>query len=243
MHAKKFSTVIAGLVITSSLTLAACSNEDTSDAASTASETSSSASAMASETSSEAATSSEYGEGVTESTKKASLSDWNGSFRGFNSYFEEDFIKKAMEEAAKEHGETTDEMRAELDESRGADFEALVVNEDEITFVKSAKDLDKPSEKPVKYTFDKALDVKTDQHEFTWFIFKADGDADHEYVALMPLHGEEALEHFHMRYGNSIEEILDPTKQGQSEDWYPTFVNPKTATDDQIIESVVHHDH
>ncbi|OFU52321.1 ZinT/AdcA family metal-binding protein [Corynebacterium sp. HMSC11E11] len=243
MHAKKFSSVIAGLVVTTSLTLAACSGDDTPDAASTASEAASSASAMASETASEAATASEYGEGVTESTKKASLSDWNGSFRGFNSYFGEDFVREAMDEAAEEHGETTDEMLAELEESRGADFEALVVDEDEITFVKSAMDLDNPGEEAVKYTFDKALDVKTDQHEFTWFIFKAEGDADHEYIALMPLHGEEALAHFHMRYGSSIEEILDPAMQGQSDDWYPTFVDPETATEDQIVESVVHHDH
>lgn len=236
MNPKKFSAVFAGLVATSTLTLAACSNDDTQEVPAT-SEASSSASATTE------AASSEYGEGVKESAKKASLADWNGSFRGFNSYFEEDFIKTAMEDAAKEHGETVDEMRAELDESRGANFEALVINEDEITFVKSAKDLDTPSEQAVKYSFEKALDVKTDQYEFTWFIFKAEGEGEHKYVALMPLHGEEALEHFHMRYGNSIEEILDPTKQGQSEDWYPTFVNPKTATNDQIIESVVHHDH
>lgn len=248
-RAKKFSAVIAGLVVTSSLTLAACSSDDSADTAnaSDAATTSSSASAMssASESPSSEAMSSEYGEGVTESSKKASLSDWNGSFRGFNSYFEEGFIKDAIADEAKEHGESADEMKAELEESRGADFEGLVINEDEITFVKSAKELDKPSESPVKYTFDKALDVKTDEYEFTWFIFKADdaSGADHEYVALLPLHGEESLEHFHMRYGASIEDILDPSKQGQSDGWYPTFVDPKTATDDQVVDSLVHHHH
>ena len=48
---------------------------------------------------------------------------------------------------------------------------------------------------------------------------------------LMPVHGEEELVHFHMRYGKSLDELEKQDK------WYPTFVKPE-STMDQIADEV-----
>ncbi len=48
---------------------------------------------------------------------------------------------------------------------------------------------------------------------------------------MMPVHGEEELTHFHMRYGNSVDELMS------KETWFPTFVAP-SSTIDQIKDEI-----
>lgn len=48
---------------------------------------------------------------------------------------------------------------------------------------------------------------------------------------MMPVHGEEELVHFHMRYGKNADELF------KKDGWFPTFVKPN-STMDQIADEV-----
>ncbi|WP_448852171.1 ZinT/AdcA family metal-binding protein [Corynebacterium sp. 335C] len=173
------------------------------------------------------------------SEDKASLADWDGNWISLGAYAKTDKMKPFAEEAAKEHGETVDQVLAEVEEARKADFAGLVIGDDKINFVDSVDGVEGASaSEGVEYTFVESKDVKTDEHEFTWFIFEGGEGAPHKYVLLMPLHGEETLAHFHMRYGDTIEEAMNA-----DEGWFPTFIPAGEATDEQIAETLFHHHH
>lgn len=237
MTTARTARLAAASLAAAALVLAGCSTDDgADDAATTATETATSATT---ETATETETSAAAEEGVKDSDQKASLADWDGTWKSLGAYVDDPEMQDPMQDAADEHGESTDEIRAEIDESRGADFEGLVIEGDKIAFIADAADLDTAdASEGVEYTFVGAKDVTTAEHEFTWFIFEGGEGAPHKYVLLMPLHGEESLAHFHMRYGDTIEEALDAP-----EGWFPTFVDPKEATDEQIAETLFHHDH
>lgn len=226
-----------------SLSLAACSSDEGNGSAEA---TSAEASATAaSETATEAtssatATSSAAEEGeesIVESEKKSTLADWEGEWESISAYFDDPEVKKGMEEHAKEEGETYEEARAEFDEDRGTDFAGIVIDGDTVAFVDKLEDLGSDSAKGVKYEQVKAYDVKTKEFEFTWFIYEAQGDAPYKYLALMPVHGEEHLVHFHMRYGNDIDEML------QKDDWFPVIIKKGSADIDMIKEELFAHEH
>lgn len=48
---------------------------------------------------------------------------------------------------------------------------------------------------------------------------------------MMPVHGEEELIHFHMRYGSDENELLG------MDNWYPTYVKPN-STLEQIADEI-----
>lgn len=65
-----------------------------------------------------------------------------------------------------------------------------------------------------------------------WDQFEATSkDAKYPVLIMMPIHGEESLTHFHMRYGKNIDELLKKDK------WFPTYVKPSTTTD-QLIDEI-----
>ena len=89
---------------------------------------------------------------------------------------------------------------------------------------------DKIAETEYKFVEKKA--VKHGSHMLEWDVFEAvDSNAKYKVLLMMPIHGEEELTHFHMRYGNDKEELF--AKEG----WFPTFVKPNT-TDKQIIGEI-----
>ena len=108
---------------------------------------------------------------------------------------------------------------------------AIAVN-DKIVFSKNFKleNGDKIAETEYKFVEKKA--VKHGSHMLEWDVFEAvDSNAKYKVLLMMPIHGEEELTHFHMRYGNDKEELF--AKEG----WFPTFVKPNT-TDKQIIGEI-----
>ncbi|MDU5274045.1 MAG: zinc-binding protein, partial [Finegoldia magna] len=83
-----------------------------------------------------------------------------------------------------------------------------------------------------EYKFVEKKAVKHGSHMLEWDVFEAvDSNAKYKVLLMMPIHGEEELTHFHMRYGNDKEELF--AKEG----WFPTFVKPNT-TDKQIIGEI-----
>ncbi|MBG9244401.1 ZinT/AdcA family metal-binding protein [Corynebacterium belfantii] len=170
------------------------------------------------------------------STHKASLADWDGKYASLAAYLDDASYDADFEAAAKEHGEDVTETKAKLKERYGVPFGALVIDGDTVTFVKDGATLDNPSETPIKYTFDEGFEQEYKGHQIKWSVFKAEGDADYKYIFLMPMHGEESLQHFHARFGND----KDAMKQ---EETFPTFVDPKVATKEQIVDELMEHAH
>ena len=204
-----------------------------SDAGDTASEATDKATSAAAEATSAAASESK------ESQSEASLADWDGTWISLGAYAKSDAMKPFAEDAAKEHGETVDQVLSEVEQKRKADFAGMVIGDDKINFVDDMdKVTDAKADEGYEYKFVEAKDVKTDEHEFTWFVFEGSEGAPHKYILLMPLHGEETLAHFHMRYGDTVDEAMNA-----EDDWYPTFIQEGSATDEQIAETLFHHHH
>ncbi|WP_151529220.1 MULTISPECIES: ZinT/AdcA family metal-binding protein [Corynebacterium] len=225
----KLSRSILAIAAAGSLALAGCSSEEAKDTVSSATESATSAVSEASETASEAASD------ATEAAK-ATLADWDGTYRSLGSYIEDPDMEEGFAKAAEEHGESVDELKKELQESYGLPYEGLVVDGDTMTFVKTKDELDNPSEEPVEYEFLESVDKSFNGKDFTWYVFEAKGDAENKYVLLMPKHGEETLEHFHARFGDDKDALLDSEN-------FPTFVNPDSATQAQIQEELLEHAH
>lgn len=231
MKAKKATTSLIALLAASTLALGACS-----DAGSTPkkAETATSHSHKTDDHADHAHGNEKYPEGVTESTKKASLDDWAGTHRSYSTYVDEPELAPAFEQKAAESGETVEQVKDAI-KARATAFSGMVITDKNITFVKDLANLAAPTEKPIEYTFDKALDVKTDKKEYTWFIFKSKEEAgDYTYVSLMPIHGEEVMAHYHMRYGKDMKAILEP----ENKRWFPTFVDPQKVTLDQVAKAI-----
>ncbi|WKD60729.1 Metal-binding protein ZinT precursor [Corynebacterium ciconiae DSM 44920] len=225
----KLSRSILAIAAAGSLALAGCSSEEAKDTVSSATESATSAASEASETASDAAS-------EATDAAKATLADWDGTYRSLGSYIDDADMEEAFTKAAEEHGESLDELKDELKESYGLPYEGLVVDGETITFVKNKDELDSPSEEPVDYEFLESVDKSFNGKDFTWYVFEAKGDAENKYVLLMPKHGEETLEHFHARFGDDKDALLDAEN-------FPTFVNPDNATQAQIEEELLEHAH
>lgn len=169
-------------------------------------------------------------------TKKASLADWAGAFVSLAAYVDDPDFEGEFAEAAKQHNVELGATKAQLKERYGVPFEGLKVDGDTLTLVKKKEDVDSPAEQPVKYTFDESVVQQFKGHELKWFIFKNSEGGEFSYVMLMPMHGEESLQHFHARFGSDKEAL-------KKEETFPTFVDPKTATKEQIVEELMEHAH
>ncbi len=173
------------------------------------------------------------------SEQRASLADWEGKWVSLGALATSDEMKPYAEEAAEEHGETVEEVLAEVEEDRGTDFAGMVIGDDKIAFVDDLDAVEGTSaDSGAEYTFKEAKTAQHDGHDFTWYVFEGGEGAKHKYVLLMELHGEESLAHFHMRYGNTVDEALNA-----DDHWYPTFVNPDEGTAEQLAETIFHHHH
>ena len=83
-----------------------------------------------------------------------------------------------------------------------------------------------------EYKYVGKQEVEHGGHKLEWDIFEAkNDDAPYKFILMMPIHGEESLTHFHMRYGDDKDKLL------KDEGWFPTFVKPNT-TDAQIIDEI-----
>lgn len=156
----------------------------------------------------------------------ASLSDWEGSWNGLNHYLDDEGLSDAYEEVAKRDGTTAEAVKNEMKEKVSAEFSGLEVSGDTISFLDGFKDKGGKEVAKTTYKFVEARKVKHGGAELEWDVFKAvEPDAKYPVLLMMPVHGEEELVHFHLRYGSDVDELM------KRDDWYPTFVKPNTTLD------------
>ena len=180
------------------------------------------------------ATSSAETTAAPEESEEVSLSDWEGEWNSLGAYLDDPELQDSFAEMAEKHGETIDEVKAEIQEQYGLPFGALKVEGNQMIFFEGKASESKEIE-TVAYKYLKSHAIEHGGNTYYWYIFQAEGDATYPIIFLMPAHGEDSLLHFHMRYGDDIQELL------KKDDWYPTLVKPN-ATMEQLAEVFAHHD-
>lgn len=161
-----------------------------------------------------------------------SMADWEGEWNDMGGYLEKDEIQEAFKALAEK--ENTDEASAKEAylKKRKCDFGGLGIKGDHVKFLKEFPDAKGEVLGEADYMFKESIEVDHGGHKLEWDVFEATSeDAPYKVLMMMPIHGEESLTHFHMRYGDDKEALL------KEEGWYPTFVKPST-TDQQIIDEI-----
>lgn len=167
-----------------------------------------------------------------ESDDDVSLSDWDGKWNSMYEYLEDDDIQPAYATLAEKDGVEESKAKDDYLEKRKTDFAGLVVDGDKITFLDNFPDKDRKTIGEGTYEFSKTENQMVGEHKITWNIFEAtNDDAPYKYMILMAINPDEDLVHFHFRYGDDLDEILN--KEG----WFPTVVSPET-TNEQLIEEI-----
>lgn len=164
--------------------------------------------------------------------EKASMADWEGEWNDMGDYLEKAEIQEAFKSLAEK--ENTDEASAKEAylKKRKCDFGGLEIDGDHVKFLKEFPDAKSEVIGEADYTFREKIEVEHGGHKLEWDVFEANSeDAPYKVLLMMPIHGEESLTHFHMRYGDDKDSLL------KEEGWYPTFVKP-SSTDQQIIDEI-----
>lgn len=159
------------------------------------------------------------------------LSDWAGDWNSITWYLDAEEVQGAYEELAEKRQISAEEAKIEFRKEVETDFNAITIDSDRILYLEKSVEEDGATIEEVKYDYVTKHPMEHGGQTFYWYEFKADGESDYEIVLLMDIHGEEFLPHFHMRYGNDVEELL------AEDDWYPTMFSP-TSTMDQIYEEI-----
>lgn len=160
-----------------------------------------------------------------------SIDDWAGTWNDFATYLDAPEVAGSYQEVGDRDGKTAAEVKSALLDRRHADFHSLVIGGGKVVFLDGLKDKGGKETGSAEYTFKQAHKVKHENAELEWDEFEGKGDAPYKVLLMMPIHGEEVMTHFHMRYGDNADELL------KKEDWYPTFVKPST-TFDQIKSEI-----
>lgn len=164
--------------------------------------------------------------------EKASMADWEGEWNDMGGYLEKAEIQEAFKSLAEK--ENTDEASAKEAylKKRKCDFGGLEIDGDHVKFLKEFPDAKGEVIGEADYTFREKIEVEHGGHKLEWDVFEANSeDAPYKVLLMMPIHGEESLTHFHMRYGDDKDSLL------KEEGWYPAFVKP-SSTDQQIIDEI-----
>lgn len=167
-----------------------------------------------------------------EEADKASIADWEGEWNNMGGYLEKPEVQGAFKTLAEK--ENTDEAAAKEAylKKRKCDFGGLEIAGNHVKFLKEFPDAKGEVVGEADYTFKEKIEVEHGGHKLEWDVFEANSeDAPYKVLLMMPIHGEESLTHFHMRYGDEKDSLL------KEEGWYPTFVKP-SSTDQQIIDEI-----
>lgn len=178
------------------------------------------------------------------------LEKWNGTWKSFDDFVDEDAMKPVYAEVAKHApGYTAKGVEGFFEEMYHTDFDSLKVSGDTVTFMDS-KGVAKGTLTYVsKGTQKRKFEMAGQTMEIEWHLFEApivsgatnkamhaDGDFDPskscKYLALFPVHQDrpDSFKHWHMRYGSkSLETLMDdPDLAG----WWPTLCAPDTKVAD-----------
>lgn len=171
-------------------------------------------------------------EAPAESEEQVSLADWEGTWDDMSLWLDLPEIEEGYKLAAEKDGITPEEVKEALKKRRKADFHGMIVEGNKVTLLdnwaaKGGKEIG-----TAEYEFVQSHALEESGHNLEWDEFKAiSADAKYPVLLLMPVHGEEALTHFHMRYGSDTQSLLT-----MEEKWYPTFVKPSTTAQQMIDE-------
>ena len=164
--------------------------------------------------------------------EEVSMADWEGQWNGMGGYLEKPEIQEAYKTLAEK--ENTDEASAKEAylKKRKCDFGGLEISRAHVKFLQEFPEAKGEVIGEADYKYKEKVEVEHGGHKLEWDIFEATSeDAPYKVLMMMPIHGEETLTHFHMRYGYDKDSLL------KEEGWYPTFVKP-TSTDQQIIDEI-----
>lgn len=159
-----------------------------------------------------------------------SLDMWKGDWNSIDAYYDDPVVKEAIEKAAKEQNISVEEFIANIDARRKTEYKGLTIDGDTITFydgkVGEGKEI-----ASAKFVLKEILEVQHGSKTLNWFVFETDSKDVKPLVALMQIHGEEHLAHYHTRFADSIEEIKDKDSK-----LYPTYIRTSTSSEDVAEE-------
>lgn len=161
-----------------------------------------------------------------EKNDEASVQMWEGDWNSIDGYYDEPEVKEAIEKAAKEKNQTSEEYLKDLDKTVGTIYKSMHVDKDGITLYDGKIGEGKEMAK-VNCTFKEKIEVPHGNKTLNWFVFETDSKDVPKYIALMQVHGEEHLAHFHARFTDDLKEVSD-----EENGWFPTFVRTSSDIED-----------
>ena len=167
---------------------------------------------------------------VKEPLSQVSLEEWKGEWNNIQGYLDKDEVKKAVEEKAKEESKSADDFLKAFNERRKADFMGVKIEGDKLILLdKFPSDNGKEIEK-LSYKYLESHSVKHGNSDLEWHVFETEDKDEYKYLLMMPVHGEDEIVHFHMRYGMDKDQLLKDDK------WYPTMVKPSSTMQQVVTE-------
>lgn len=170
-------------------------------------------------------------EEVEEVEEEVQLSDWDGTWNNMGAYLDDEELEEAFVELGEREGMSPEEAKKEFAEGGKINFDGLVIQGDKVTLLDGPEDKGGQVIKELEYNYKDSITVKHGNFDTEWFAFESQDEGEYKNLLMMPVHGEEALTHFHLRYGEDLDEIL------ADEEWYPVLVKPN-STYDQLYEEV-----
>lgn len=166
--------------------------------------------------------------------ESVSLSDWEGQWNSFLGYVDDKELEEPIRKMAEEKGVTVEQLKAMPVKMMETDVVAMNIKGSEVTFfdgfeARGGKEFDK-----AVYEFVKSHTLKFGNFEFEMHEFKSE-KAKYPVLLMTDVHGEESMTHFHVRFGNNVEELI------ANDMWYPTYVKP-TTTYEQLMAGFAHGD-
>ena len=166
------------------------------------------------------------------SDKDVTLADWDGTWNSIEGYYEDKEVKEALDQVAKADDVDVKTLTDEKLKECHVPWLGLKIEGDKITFLDNFASREGKEIESVKYKFVEMKTVEGEEDEHShWAVFKAEGDAEHPVLIMMPVHGEDEITHFHIRCGDNAEKLLEMN------DWWPVMAKD-TSTMDQVVAEV-----
>lgn len=170
-------------------------------------------------------------EAIDEDNDTVQLSDWDGTWNNMGAYLDDEELEQAFKDLGEREGMSAEEAKEEFAEGGKINFDGIVIEGNKVTLLDGFEDEGGQVLKELEFEYKDSKVVKHGNFDTEWFAFESGHDGEYKNLIMMPVHGEEALTHFHLRYGEDLDEIL------ADEDWYPVLVRPN-STYDQLYEEV-----
>lgn len=166
-----------------------------------------------------------------EAQKSVELAQWDGTWNNMGAYLENEELQDAYEGLAKKEDMTVEEAKKMYLEKRKSDFDGLIIKGNKVKFLDGFEDKGGKEIAEMEYEYKETKKVPRGDSELIWNIFESKEEGEYKVLAMMEVDNEEALTHFHMRYGKDLDEILAKEK------WFPTFIKPD-STNEQLYEEI-----